>query len=488
MKQIKGIKRLGYWISFFVSIPLCGQNVDPKTNVPITPAAVSPQTVPVSPNVAGTPGNVVPVLPTPSPTVSGQATAAPLPSVTAKQDAQTQQQAVVQQAAPVFGPTQTAAGAPKVGEEVKKTPVVQPAPVAQPAIPKTQEEKNEPTKAKAQKEQEQKVDEKEVKKKPPVPTEKKEKTEALPLLPAEPKVEQEKMENEEEHEAPKEEAKKAEKAPVSFEEEGIDTYEQEGGNWLLKRQALEKTMDVIEKIKDVFTKILESRIDYLVKRNKVDRTFDSFSNSIGFELGDLNQLLKTLMAQLKAERKREGDLTEEERTVLAEVESKITELKQLKSTVNSITEMDASLDDAIMQLEKEITTSNSYQTRAWKNFQTIKTVLSDEKAEELYLQTESLLKNMQDILNYLKGDLLTYFNSVINSLKEDMTKAEEAIKNLESKGINLQDEVKKIHKAKKLARKKKSQKKEDEKKKVEEKEVPIKAPIKEVKKLDGLNL
>lgn len=100
-----------------------------------------------------------------------------------------------------------------------------------------------------------------------------------------------------------------------------------------------------------------------------------------------------------------------------------------------------------------------------KNFQTIKTVLSDEKAEELYLQTESLLKNMQDILQYLKGDLLTYFNSVIASLKQDMSKVETSIADLQSKGINLQDEVKKIRKADKLARKKKLQKTEDESKK-----------------------
>ena len=251
--------------------------------------------------------------------------------------------------------------------------------------------------------------------------------------------------------------KEAAKLAPTFEEEGIDTYEQEGGNWLLKRQALEKTMDVIEKIKDTFTKILESRIDYLVKRNKIDRSFDLFSNKIGFELGDLNKLLSTLLQDLKSQRKDDGDLTEEERQVLTDIETKITELKDLRITVRSITDLDASLDDTIMQLEKEIDTSNSYQNRAWRNFQTIKKVLSDEKAEELYLQTESLLKNMQEILLYLKGDLATYFNSVINNLRQSMDKVEASIKELDAKGIKLVDEVKKIKKAEKLKRKKKQQ-------------------------------
>ncbi len=275
-------------------------------------------------------------------------------------------------------------------------------------------------------------------------------------IPAAP-VEKEPTAQEQEKAAKQEVAKVLAKPAPTFEEEGIDTYEQEGGNWLLKRQALEKTMDVIEKIKDVFTKILESRIDYLVKRNKIDRTFDLFSNKIGFELGDLNKLLTTLVQDLKGQRKEEGDLTEEERQVLAAIETKITELKNLRTTVRSITDLDASLDDTIMQLEKEIDTSNSYQTRAWKNFQTIKKVLSDEKAEELYLQTESLLKNMQEILRYLKGDLSTYFNSIINNLRQSMDKVEASIKDLDAKGINLLAEVKKIKKAEKLARKKRRQ-------------------------------
>lgn len=262
----------------------------------------------------------------------------------------------------------------------------------------------------------------------------------------------------------------------TFEQEGIDTFDQEGGNWLLKRQALEKTMDVIEKIKDVFTKTLESRIDYLVKRNKIERTFDAFTNEIGFELGDLSQLLSTLSAQLKQERKTEGDLTEEEREVLADIESKIAAIKGLKETVKIITTMDESLDDAIMQLEKEINTSNSYQTRAWKNFQTIKQVLSDEKAEELYLQTGSLLKNIQDIENYLKGDLLTYFDSVIDSLKQAMDKAQQNIKDLEAKGINLKDEVKKIKQARK-ARKKLEEQKQQEAAAPQEKKVAPKPAV-----------
>ncbi len=377
------------------------------------------------------------------------------------------QPAVTPPAVPVTQP----AVAPQVNLSVQpvQQPAVQPAAVqptaiqpmmTQPAAQTTIQEKTEAPKSEA----------KEV-----APTTEEAKKKVEQEIPAAPTVVPE-TKNEE---VPVQVAKKQPVVPVG---EGIDTLEQEGGNWLLKRQALEKTIDVIEKIKDVFTKTLEVRVDYLVKRNKTDRSFDTFANSIGFELGDLNQLLSTLVKQLKAERVQEGDLTEEERTLLQEVENKITELKSLKATLKSITEMDASLDEALMQLEKEITTSNSYQTRAWRNFQTIKKVLSDEKAEELYLQTESLLKNMQEILKYLNGDLLHYFDSVISTLKQNMSDTQEKIKALEAKGINLQEEVKKIKKAEKLARKGKKQKKEEAQKKEQEKVPELKTPQKEVKK------
>lgn len=226
--------------------------------------------------------------------------------------------------------------------------------------------------------------------------------------------------------------------------EGIDTLEQEGGNWLLKRQALEKTVNIIEEINTYFTRILEIRIDYLMKRNKVDREFDLFMNKIGFDLGDLHNTLQAMESSLEKQRKEMGDLTESERTTLQDLEEKIKEIQHIKETLVTIADLDASLDDVIMQVEKEISTSNIYQSEAWKNFQMIKKILSDEKAEELYLTTQGLLKNMQQIEVYLKGKLLEYFNGIVGRLQQEMSTLESTFETLKERGINIEEELKKL--------------------------------------------
>lgn len=123
-------------------------------------------------------------------------------------------------------------------------------------------------------------------------------------------------------------------------EEGIDTLDQEGGNWLRKRQALEKTIDTLERIKNLFNNILKSRIDFMVKRNKIDREFDLFANTVGFEFGDLSQQLESMQQSLEKERKDEGELSEQEREALAELDKKITELTELIAQLKKITDLD----------------------------------------------------------------------------------------------------------------------------------------------------
>ncbi len=224
-------------------------------------------------------------------------------------------------------------------------------------------------------------------------------------------------------------------------QEGIDTLELEGGNWLLKRQALEKTVDLIEQINGYFTKILEARIDFLVKRNKTDHDFDLFINKIGFEIGDLSRLLHDLVQKMEDERKALGDLTEDERAVLQELDQKIKEIKALQEETNNAVKLTSSLDDVIMQLEQEVTIANSYQTNAWKNFQAIKKVLNDEKAEELYLETQGLLKNIQAVDAYLKGKLLDYFNATVRNITQSTKKIEDTFQALSDKGVNFKDEI-----------------------------------------------
>jgi hypothetical protein len=224
--------------------------------------------------------------------------------------------------------------------------------------------------------------------------------------------------------------------------DGFDTVDiEEGGNWLLKRKALEDTIDVIEKIHKVFTQILESRMDFKIRQTQFENEFDLFIGAIGFDLGDLEKTLMVLLDQMEKERNQEGDLSEKEREVMQELATRKAELQDLQSSMKMLHESETKIDDVMMTIEQQINTANSYQNQAWLNFQTIKKVLSDEKAEELYYSTESLYKSLLDVQSYLKGSLAQYFNQQLESLKEHMNKVKESIKQLQEKGIDIKKEV-----------------------------------------------
>lgn len=220
-------------------------------------------------------------------------------------------------------------------------------------------------------------------------------------------------------------------------EGGLHNLEEESGNWLLKRVALEGVIDKLDQINTLFTSVLDSRMDFLVKRNQVDRAFDLFANSIGFELGEADQLLNDILVDLGLNQKEEGDLAPDERELAQEVTDKKNAIEQLKKDIKNVTDLDASLDDVIMRSEEQVKICDNYKKQAWINFQAIKLTLDDEKAYELDYQTLILRENIKQILAYLTGDLLNYFNTSVQMLNDDMSKIKSAIENLKTQGVDL---------------------------------------------------
>ncbi|MEX0940887.1 MAG: hypothetical protein WDZ41_06025 [Candidatus Babeliales bacterium] len=245
-----------------------------------------------------------------------------------------------------------------------------------------------------------------------------------PVEPAEPEVPEEKV-----------------LPPVSE----IDTIDiEEGGNWLLKRKALEDTIDLIEQINAVFTKILEASTNYKIQRNKIDNEFDLFASNIGFNLGELDQVLTSLMEDLQKEREEQDDLTVEEREIVATINEKKNIVEQLQKDVQALESLDNEIDNVVKTVDDQIKVANNYQNQAWRNFQTIKKILSDEKAEELYYRTESFFKSMQDIHRYFTSNLASYFTDQLQTMRNQMDKVKNEIQELQEKGIDLKQRFAKL--------------------------------------------
>lgn len=237
-------------------------------------------------------------------------------------------------------------------------------------------------------------------------------------------------------------------APIVEEPLGtIDTVNiEEGGNWLLKRKALEDTIDTIEKSNGVFTQILESRMNYKIKQNQLDSEYDKFVSEVGFDIGDAEKLLADLTERVNQERVTQGDLTEPERELLTSITEKQNELKSLQESLETIGQIEKKIIDVMTTIDNQIKISNTYQNQAWKNFQEIKQVLSDERAEELYYNTDGIYKSLQEIYTYLKETLASYFNEQIQAMREQMSNVKTAVTSLQQKGIDLKTEFEKLEK------------------------------------------
>ncbi|HEX2977841.1 MAG TPA: hypothetical protein VHO47_01840 [Candidatus Babeliales bacterium] len=228
---------------------------------------------------------------------------------------------------------------------------------------------------------------------------------------------------------------------------GIDTVNiEEGGNWLLKRKAVEDMIDLIGEINRRFSSILEARADYKIKQNQLDNEYDKFVTEIGFDIGDADKLLADLLEQLEREQKRQGDLTEQERELLAAITQKQSELTVLQEELQNIHAIESKINDVMTTVDSQIKISNGYQNKAWANFQEIKQLLSDEKAEELYYATDASYKSLQDIYAYLKNTLASYFNDQIQAMRDQMSKIKMSIANLQQIGLDLKHEFEKYEK------------------------------------------
>ncbi len=228
---------------------------------------------------------------------------------------------------------------------------------------------------------------------------------------------------------------------------GIDTLDVESsGNWLQKRVIWEDAQRKYEKIQEAQQKALEARVSFFEKRSNSDKTLNLFYNEIGFSQGELDEILDTLLAAIDKS-KQDGGLTDKEREIQAKLFEKKNELEQLKADVKSMTELDAALDTALMQLVNQITLTGDYQRQAWQKFKDIGQELDDRKAKEYYSHMDAAAKNIEAIETYIKGPLGQYFDNVLSKINELMSSIKSRLDTLRKSGIELKNQLTELEQA-----------------------------------------
>jgi archaellum component FlaC len=232
--------------------------------------------------------------------------------------------------------------------------------------------------------------------------------------------------------------------------QGVDTLDVEtSGNWLQKRVIWEDAQKKYEKIQAAQHEVLEARLALFENRTESDKVLNVFYSTIGFDQGELEEIVDTLLATLEKMKNNFGSLTDKEKEIQAKLYEHKNDLEQLKVDVKSLTDLDTALDNAVMQLVNQVTVSDGYESQAWQKFKAIGQELDDRKAKEYYLEMDALEKNIQAIDGYIKGALADYFTKVDERINTLIATIKGKIKTLQESGIDLKNQINQLEEAKK---------------------------------------
>jgi len=260
-------------------------------------------------------------------------------------------------------------------------------------------------------------------------------------------------------------------------EEVLDTVnvKSTSGNWVYKNYWWRKIEDVYGQIKEGFNKVMTTRMTFFVKRNEVDKELDRFYQQVGLEQGQLEDIINVGLELMDKEKKEQGFLNKKERDFLDKVKDRKRQLEQLKVDSKAIEELDTKINEAIDVVLKQIDVCSKYEQQAWEIFKSVARELSDKEAQKQYYETKTLLGDVEKVNVYLTGEFNSYFEKMIESVKEHTQSIMTQLSALEKEGISLKKELEIFEKEdetqekRDLEKKRIEQEKADKKKKAEQK-------------------
>lgn len=240
-------------------------------------------------------------------------------------------------------------------------------------------------------------------------------------------------------------------------EQGPVVFDETRGNWYYKRKYYKDARELYQKIRKRVEEVDKLKGVFFQKRTTIDASVSQFNLELGFEQGELDELLNNLIGSLSQEREKMIELTEEERKLNQQLKDKKVAVEGLKKDLSVVTQIDNALDKAMAQVLENIGTARSYEERAWQNYNNIAAEINDKKAEEYLLQMKSYFENIDSIANYLTNQLMPFFDTKIDELQTHMDAVRERVATLKAQGVQLSKKVAEDEKsdAERLAEKKK---------------------------------
>jgi hypothetical protein len=249
--------------------------------------------------------------------------------------------------------------------------------------------------------------------------------------------------------------------------------EDQRGNWYDKRQILSQAREMYEQLRGIIARVEAQEPLFLQRQKQVSKQIEDLYLAVGFEQGTVGQLFNTLIDELAQERTTQGQLSEGERTLLADIEEKKKMLQELRDYLVTLHELEGTIDKAIVTMFEQIELCRSYEQKAWENYEKIDNVLNEKIAQQLYLEIQSFVEHATNIDTYLRTRLLPYIDQSAQSLRGYTEKITTSVDELQAKGVILSKKLKEEEKAAEEARR---QQEELRKKQQEKQQQPLPLP------------
>lgn len=213
------------------------------------------------------------------------------------------------------------------------------------------------------------------------------------------------------------------------------------GNWYLKQKYYKEARAVYEQIRVELTASETSEAQFRKAVELHQANLAKFYMDIGFAQGEVDGMLRQIEQQMKDLRERTGQLNEAERKLITDIELKKKSLELLKKEFSTVDALSEALSTAMQTMEGKIQEAHNLEQRSWETVQAIAAEINDRKAEQMKLEVETNLKNLQNIKQYLSGDLLSFLQRKIQENETHIGTIRDKAEDLRTRGVELSKKV-----------------------------------------------
>lgn len=242
-----------------------------------------------------------------------------------------------------------------------------------------------------------------------------------------------------------------EASPQAQGPETIESPEKIGvqGNWVKKRNFLMQANDVGIEIQDIAAQTEPTRKMFIDKNNEIDSELDEYYKFLGLEEGKILELFENILRYLEKKKKKEvatliahtdeqtdPDLQAKIDMIEDSIKLSKQQLEQLKLDMKSIEDLDRSLGDRLKRLDTELNNIQEEATKAKIIVNNLWNIIDHNKARDSYYELKNtILEKIKNTQTYLKEDLFKDFESVVGTIRQQITRTKEQIGKLEKEGI-----------------------------------------------------